>query len=69
MEEKLNETNVEAARITVDGGFQLIKVILFCVLPHWNNVTAFSVRFLAGLSVIYYVHNREHLTCIDDNLC
>jgi len=25
MEEKLNETNVEAARITVDGGFQLIK--------------------------------------------
>ena len=26
MEEKLNETNVEAARVTPDGGFQLIKV-------------------------------------------
>ncbi len=26
MEEKLNETNVEAARATPDGGFQLIKV-------------------------------------------
>jgi 20S proteasome subunit alpha 5 len=25
MEEKLNETNVEAARVTTDGGFQLIK--------------------------------------------
>jgi 20S proteasome subunit alpha 5 len=25
MEEKLNETNVEAARATPDGGFQLIK--------------------------------------------
>ncbi len=26
MEEKLNETNVEAARVTPEGGFQLIKV-------------------------------------------
>ena len=26
MEEKLNETNVEAARVSPDGGFQLIKV-------------------------------------------
>jgi hypothetical protein len=26
MEEKLNETNVEAARVTPDRGFQLIKV-------------------------------------------
>ena len=26
MEEKLNETNVEAARVTPDKGFQLIKV-------------------------------------------
>ena len=25
MEEKLNETNVEAARVTKDGGFHLIK--------------------------------------------
>ena len=25
MEEKLNETNVEAARVTPQGGFQLIK--------------------------------------------
>ena len=25
MEEKLNETNVEAARVTKEGGFQLIK--------------------------------------------
>ena len=27
MEEKLNETNVEAARVSPDGGFQLIKVL------------------------------------------
>ena len=25
MEEKLNETNVEAARVTPQGGFQMIK--------------------------------------------
>ena len=25
MEEKLNETNVEAARVTKEGGYQLIK--------------------------------------------
>lgn len=25
MEEKLNETNVEAAQVTKEGGFQLIK--------------------------------------------
>ena len=28
MEEKLNETNVEAARVTPDKGFQLIKVTM-----------------------------------------
>ncbi len=34
MEEKLNETNVEAARATPDGGFQLIKVrSVFSVTP------------------------------------
>ena len=41
MEEKLNETNVEAARVSPDGGFQLIKVLF---IPKMKGVKFYEIK-------------------------
>ena len=41
MEEKLNETNVEAARVSPDGGFQLIKVLF---IPKRKGVKFYEIK-------------------------
>ena len=49
MEEKLNETNVEAARVTKEGGFQMIKgeelEAIIKELDAWTVLNVLNVIF------------------------